>query len=258
MGNIPQRGRRGVRVGQDQAGQSPSICLPSLVVNRELLREIKNYEDRLGEESWLTRQVSPLAQLVLSRVFGMGNEKVYLGRGDWLFYRPEIEYLTGPGFLDARQLARRAASGNVWKAPQQPDPVQTIVRFHAQLAAQGIDLVLVPAPGKASVHPGHFTDSFAHDTAVLHNRSYRTFLRALEAKGIRVFDPTDRLAAFARKHGASSYLATDTHWTPAAMESVAVSPRQRTPSAPAARARRCCIPARNGRGHAPGRPRQGA
>ena len=143
-----------------------------LLVNRELLREIKNYEDRLGEESWLTRQVSPLAQLVLSRVFGTGNERVYLGREDWLFYRPEIEYLTGPGFLDARQLARRALSGDVWKAPQQPDPVQAIVRFHAQLAAQGIDLVIVPAPGKASVHPEQFTHSFAHDTAVLHNRSY--------------------------------------------------------------------------------------
>src|SRR5262249_10190762 len=40
------------------------------------------------------------------------NEKVYVGREDWLFYRPEIEYLTGHGFLTQRQLARRTGSGN--------------------------------------------------------------------------------------------------------------------------------------------------
>ena len=209
-------------------------------VNRGLLREIQQYEDRLEEESWLARRVLPPAQMVLSRVFGVGNEKVYLGRGDWLFYRPEIEYLTGPGFLTPRQLARRAASGNAWTPPPQPDPVQAIVQFHAQLAARGIDLILLPVPGKASVHAEHFARAFAQDTPVLHNRSYRAFVRALEAKGIRVFDPTDRLAAFARTHGASAYLATDTHWTPAAMESIAVALakelRPLLPPAPAAAA----------------------
>ena len=31
---------------------------------------------------------------------GAGNERVYPGRDGWLFYRPDVEYLTGPGFLD--------------------------------------------------------------------------------------------------------------------------------------------------------------
>jgi hypothetical protein len=192
-------------------------------VNRKLLREIQDYEDRLEEESWLTHRVLPPAQLALSRVFGVGNEQVYLGRGDWLFYRPEIEYLTGHGFLTPRQLTGRAVSGKAWTPPPQPDPVQAIVQFHAQLAAQGIDLILLPVPGKASVHPEYFTHAFTQDTPVLHNRSYRAFVGALEAKGIRVFDPTDRLAAFAHTHGTSTYLATDTHWTPAAMESIAAA-----------------------------------
>jgi len=190
-----------------------------LVVNRELMREIKHYEDRLEEESWLTRQVLPPTQMVLSYVFGVGNEKVYLGRGDQLFYRPEIEYVTGQGFLT---FARPVMSGNA-QPQRQPDPVQAIVKFHAQLAALGIDLIILPVPGKASVHAEHFASAFAQDTQVLHNRSYNDFLRALEARGIRVFDPTDRLSAFAHTHGVSAYLATDTHWTPAAMESVAVA-----------------------------------
>ena len=209
-------------------------------VNRELLREIKQYEEQLEEESWLAQRVLPPAQMALSRVFGVGNEQVYLGRGDWLFYRPEIEDLTGPGFLTARQLAHRAASGNAWTSPPQPDPVQAIVQFHAQLAAHGIDLILLPVPSKASVHAEHFAHAFAQDTPVLHNHSYRAFVRALQAKGIRVFDPTEQLATFTRTHGVSAYLATDTHWTPAAMESIAVALakelRPLLPPAPAAAA----------------------
>ena len=207
-------------------------------VNRMLLPEIQHYEDRLEEESWLTQRVLPPAQLVLSRVFGAGNEQAYLGRGDWLFYRPDIDSLTGHGFLTPRELARRAESGNAWTPPPQPDPVQAIVQFHAQLAAHGIELILLPVPGKASVHPEYFTRAFAPDTARLHNRSYRAFVRALEAKGIRVFDPTDQLAAFAHTHGTPAYLATDTHWTPAAMESIAAALakelRPLLPAAPAA------------------------
>src|SRR5262249_4005055 len=81
-------------------------------VNRWLLREIKHYEDHLEEESWLMQRVLPPAQMVLSRLFGVGNEKVYRGRGDWLFYRPGIENLAGHGFLTPRQLAHPLASGN--------------------------------------------------------------------------------------------------------------------------------------------------
>jgi SGNH hydrolase-like domain, acetyltransferase AlgX len=116
--------------------------------------------------------------------------------------------------------------------------VPAIVQFHAQLAARGIELILLPVPGKASVHPEYFTPTFAQDTPGLHNRSYRAFVRALEARGIRVFDPTDRLAAFAHTHETPSYLATDTHWTPAAMESIAAALAQELrpllPAAPAA------------------------
>jgi alginate O-acetyltransferase complex protein AlgJ len=192
-------------------------------VNSGLLREIKQYEDRLEEEAWLAQRVLPPAQMILSRLFGVGNEKVYLGKADWLFYRPEIEYLTGPGFLTSRQLARRAASGNEGTSAPQPDPVQAIVQFRDQLAARGIDLILLPAPSKASVHAEYFTRASAQDSPVLQNPSYRDFIRVLEAKGIQVFDPTDRLATFALTHSTSAYLATDTHWTPAAMESIAIA-----------------------------------
>lgn len=192
-------------------------------VNHEFLRDIQRYEGRLEEESWLTRHVLPPVQLILSRGLGVGNEQAYLGRDGWLFYRPAIEYLTGPGFLAPRQLAHRATSSDASSPPPQPDPVQAIVQFRTQLAERGIDLILMPVPGKPSVHPEHFVRGVSRDAPVLHNRSFRAFLHAMEAKGVRVFDPSDRLAAFADAHGTPAYLATDTHWTPAAMENIAVA-----------------------------------
>jgi hypothetical protein len=167
--------------------------------------------------------VLPLAQLALSRTFGIGNESVVIGRGDWLYYRPAIDYLTGPKFLAPGQLARRAASGDEWTSPPQPDPVEAIVTFNAALAARGVTLILMPVPVKASLDPDHLASASARDPAVLHNPSYDDFVESLKAKGIRVFDPADRLASFARTHGASAYLTTDTHWTPAAMESIAAA-----------------------------------
>jgi len=190
--------------------------------NREFLREIHQYEDRLEEESWLTQTVLPPAQMALSRVFGLGNETVYLGRG-WLFYRPAVDYLTGHGFLNPNQLARRTASGDEWTTPPQPDPLKAIGQFHDLLAARGIALVVVPVPVKATLHAGQFTSAVTNGTEAIHNPSYHDFLRALAARGVRVFDPTEPLAAFAHTHNAPAYLATDTHWTPAAMETVAAA-----------------------------------
>jgi len=231
--------------GRDAERMWRSSALPLydrvFAVNRVLLREIEQYEDRLEEESWLTRHVLPPAQLVLSRGLGAGNKNVYLGRADWLFYRADIEYLIGDGFLYPQRLPLDPASDRAGTGPRQSDPVQAIVDFHAQLAAQGIQLIVLPVPGKASVHPEYFARSAMQDTSGLHNRSYQTFLRRLNENGIKVFDPTDLLTSFARTHG-SAYLATDTHWTPGAMEHIAGALarelRPLLPPAPAARFRR--------------------
>ena len=56
-------------------------------------------------------------------------------------------------------------------------------------------------------------------TGVLHSPSYRPFVEHLEDHGVRVFDPSDLLAAARR--AAPQYLAADTHWRPEAMEMVA-------------------------------------
>ena len=89
--------------------------------NAVLLQAIDTHERDLKAKSFLTRVVLPRTQEILVRL-GSGNEKAYVGRARWLFYRPGIDYGTGPGFLHPRHIARRAESGTQWRPAPQPDP----------------------------------------------------------------------------------------------------------------------------------------
>ena len=63
------------------------------------------------EDASTLRRALPAAQQLMSAWGGVGNEQVYLGRDGWLFYRPGVDYLTGPGFLSPAVLERRRRSG---------------------------------------------------------------------------------------------------------------------------------------------------
>lgn len=186
--------------------------------NNELVRHIESYEDALEDASWLSRAARRPVQQTLTGLLHAGNEKVYTGRDGWLFYRPDIDMLTGAPFLDPRQLTRRAASSSEWSAPPQPDPRPAILSFHQQLKDRGITLIIVPAPAKPTIHPEKFAPALA---APLHNPSWPILRQQLEKSGVLIFDPADTLVAAARSTRQPQYLATDTHWTPAAMDAVA-------------------------------------
>ena len=185
--------------------------------NAVLLQAIDKYEKDLKAESFLTQFVLPPTQEVLVYA-GSGNEKGYVGRQRWLFYRPGIDYCTGPGFLNPRHMARRADSGTQWRPAPQPDPRAAILQFHRQLAERNIRLVLMPTPDKATIHPEKFSSRYEGRRMSVHNPSYRQFLDELEAEGVLVCDVTDALAQYRDRSGNAVYLATDTHWRPEAME----------------------------------------
>ncbi len=185
--------------------------------NAVLMQTIDRYEKDLKAESFLTQLVLPPTQAILLYA-GYGNEKAYVGRGRWLFYRPGIDYCVGPGFLDPRQLARRASSGSESRAAPQPDPRTAILQFHRQLAERNIRLVLIPTPDKATIHPEKFSSRYEGRRMSVHNPSYRRFLDDLEAEGVLICDVTDALTQFRDRSGQAVYLATDTHWRPEAME----------------------------------------
>jgi len=190
-----------------------------VAANRAALGGLAAFEHALEDESVFGRALRPPAQRILSGWLGTGNERVYVGRNGWLFYRPDLEYLTGPGFLDSDVLRRRIAAATEWTAVPHPDPRPAILEFHHQLTARGIALILVPTPVKPGVHPEKLNASYGERREVLQNPSYGPLIEWLRGQGVLVFDPASVLGE-ARQSG-PQYLTTDTHWRPEAMELVA-------------------------------------
>ena len=179
------------------------------------------FEARLEDQSAVGRALRPPTQRVLSGWFGAGNERVYVGRGGWLFYRPDVEYLTGRGFLDPRLQNQRIAAASEFDVPPQPDPRPAILQFKRDLDARGITLVVVPTPVKPTIHPDRLAGGGSEALGrVLHNSSYPAFIDELQRNGVLVFDPAEVIAR-TREDNRPEYLATDTHWRPETMQRVA-------------------------------------
>jgi alginate O-acetyltransferase complex protein AlgJ len=180
---------------------------------------LHRFETALEEESWVVAELLPPVQGVLTSTLGQGNLQVYVGRDGWLFLRAGVDALTGPGFLDPATLELRRRGGEQWTAPVQPDPRPALAAFRRELAARGIRLVVVPVPDKAAIHPEKLSRRSVK--APLSNPSWPELASWLDGQGIAVFDPAPILAGVAAPAAAPRYLATDTHWTPEAMDAVA-------------------------------------
>jgi len=221
----PARAELGARVAQGfEEGGLPGV-------NRALLAEIAAFEGRLEEGSLLVERVVPWAQWAETAFLADGNRRVYVGRrpldgeegGRWLFYRPDVTYLTGRPFLDARVLEARRAGAEPGREPLRPDPRPAVAAFARQLGERGIALVVVPTPVKPMIHPERLAGGRGSWEPPLQNRSFARLVRDLEASGAAVFDPAPILARAARETGEPQYLAHDTHWTPKGMDRVARS-----------------------------------
>ncbi len=192
-----------------------------LAANRELLRAMNRFEDSLEEASFLRERLLPVAQALLTRALGLGNEQVYLGRDGWLFFRDDVDYAAGPPFLDPAVLRRRSRGGKAIEAAPQPDPVPALLDFGRQLGERGIDLVVFPTPVKPTIHPERLSARYPAEGTPVQNPSFEALVQRLRAGGVLVFDAAPLLAERRAGEGVAQYLATDTHWTPGAMTTVA-------------------------------------
>jgi SGNH hydrolase-like domain, acetyltransferase AlgX len=179
--------------------------------------DLKRVERTLENESLVSQWLLPRVQYLLTVLLGAGNEQVYLGHDPWLFYRADVDHVIGAPFLDPLRLKHRLQTSRV-----QPDPIKAIVDFRNQLAARGIDLVLLPVWVKPSVEGEMLAVSNANRTearGALPNPSFNEFKTRLEREKVRVFDPAPSLMERGRSR--PLYLETDTHWRPETMEFVA-------------------------------------
>jgi alginate O-acetyltransferase complex protein AlgJ len=104
--------------------------------------------------------------------------------------------------------------------PQRSDPVEALAAFHDQLAERGIQLVVVPLPVKASIHPEQLSASAPADRAI-QSASHEAFIAAMDARGVLACDVSDALIH--AKASGPVYLARDSHWTPGGMQAAAES-----------------------------------
>ena len=111
------------------------------LANAEILHGIKVYEDNTKESSLWVRHIIPHLRVAMAYV-GAGNENAYIGRGDWLYYRLDVDYVAGPPFLDPRILARRAKTASEWERSPQPDPVAGILHFRDDIYGLVIPLLM--------------------------------------------------------------------------------------------------------------------
>ena len=166
--------------------------------NRALIAELDRFGDAMEDASRLGRRLRPPTQGLLVGL-GAGNEQVYLGRNGWLFFRDDLDYVTGGDFLESN------------------DPRPAILDLHRQLAERGIALVVVPTPVKPSIHPEQFVGGESDRETPLRPVVFDRFVRDLTEQGVLVFDPAPPILETRSRDG-TSYLKTDTHWRPEAME----------------------------------------
>ena len=164
-----------------------NIGQKTLAANAELLSEIRRFETSLEDDSIVNSTLLGPTRNWLARLAGWGTEEAWIGRDGWLFYRPDLDYSIGPPFLDPDVLQRRQRAGLEFSARRHPDPRPAILDFARQLELRNIQLVVVPTPTKAMVHPDRFGGQ--NDSKPLHNRSWPQLLETLKAANITVFDP---------------------------------------------------------------------
>ncbi len=202
-----------------------------LVKNRAVQRELRRFEDELDREFHPARALRPHVQSLLLHL-RQGNLEALVGAdtgsGPWLYFRPDVSYLTGPGFLEPAVLAARRRSTESWQAPPEPDPRPALLQLHRELAERGIDLVLLPTPVKPMLHPEGFAAGAELGVRELQNPSWKHFLADLEAAGVEVllpwrFDHEQQQI----QHPPLSSLRTDTHWTPGSVETTATALAER-------------------------------
>jgi alginate O-acetyltransferase complex protein AlgJ len=187
-------------------------------VNRHLLKKMKGFEEALDDQSAIGKWIRPKIQYVLTVGLGAGNEKAYCGVQPWLFYRPGVDYLSGPPFLHPVQLKKRAEGVSEWATPIEPDPRAAILDLKQQLARREIELIIVPTPIKAMIQPEKLSHRYNGRLTELQNPSYERFKEEMEREGVLVFDAAPVLMGAKAKGGQMQYLATDTHWRPEAVE----------------------------------------
>jgi len=191
----------GVPLGQAAWELARGLPVQALAVftARPSARRFRAFEEDLRRASFLRTALVPRYEALLAALFGRGNEKVLRAADGWLFYGPDLDYLTrrehfaraaADAVIDlGRQLGSRGVALLV--VPVEPKPVLAWRRlglperpastagalFRARLAAAAVPLVELPSDLEFLPRDTHWTPG------AMRTAAGRTAARALELLG---------------------------------------------------------------------------
>ncbi len=243
-----------LKISEGKAKESPIGRLFSWnSSDTPFLKHLHGTEKNLDKSFYSEHLRQSLQTEILAR-FGEGTRQVFVGFDGWLFYRPDLDAITGFGPLNPEPFS-------VMKDPELgklPETRDVILDYAQQLKERGIDLLIVPVPLKPMVYNEYINPQDSR--AWLTHPDAPAFYQLLRNKGIGVLDLTEDFAnlrskkqhvfvrvpdrkdkeavaqaeAEARKLK-QAFLKQDTHWTVDAMrftaEKVAAHIRENYPQA---------------------------
>lgn len=169
-------------------------------------QNLRAFEQGMEKNSWQAAWIRPMTQFARYLVLGDLGAKVLAGRDGWLFYRPGVDYLV------QRWPAGEDSTDGL------DEPFEAIVDFRDALAERDITLLVMVAPGKASVYPDKLSTRTEDNPAAVRSRT-NAFMGRLRNAGVSVVDLFELLGdEKERNEYDGNYLALDTHWSPAGVE----------------------------------------
>jgi len=187
-------------------GERPQFL--DLFLQKPTEANLRSYEKNMEDASWISKKLRPWMQYLQFLILRNPGEKALVGRENWMYYKPGVRYLIEP-------------------LPFSPDnindkdnPISAIVSFRNQLTAHGIKLLLLPAPGKASVYPQMLTARMNSDRSPV-NLHTREVINRLKEAGIEIVDLFEIFSNAGKEQSQETdtgyYLPRDTHWSPKGM-----------------------------------------
>jgi len=222
-----------------RAGDTPQIA--DLFRQKPTPTNLRRLENDLESRCRLAQAVRPWVQYARFVAFQDAGDKALLGRSGWLFYRPAVQYLVEPVRSVPARAYPESASGGTPKrslrvdsgigakpsprpaaltmppgAENRHDVFAAIVSFRDDLAKRGIQLLVLPAPNKASVCPERLCARAAGWPGPV-NPTTRAVLAQLQQAGVEVVDLFEVYGRRGGTNGSDCYLAQDSHWSPLGM-----------------------------------------
>ena len=170
---------------------------------------LRAYERQLEDESVIAQNLRPFAKYARFAWFKDGGDKAVIGRDGWLFYGPGLDYITRKP-----NPAQHTTVSNVLSA---------IIDFRDQLAARGIQLVVMPVPNKESIYPEKLLRGNSLEPGVLSEET-RELLIKLEGERVPMVNLFELFASARRTNDSNLiYLSQDSHWSPLGLKLAATA-----------------------------------